>query len=103
LTPTGGAEESEWDWTEEAGMAQANSEYQLRFYRENGALSVIAVTTATGASEATSRAQKLLTSEVTKAEFVYDGTLINTVYKTDGVILLWARKEKVSPSLSIVR
>jgi hypothetical protein len=72
-------------------------------YRENGALSVIAVTTATGASEATSRAQKLLTSEVTKAEILYDGTLINTVYKTDGVILLWARKEKVSPSLSIVR
>jgi hypothetical protein len=79
-------------------MGQASSEYQLRFFRENGALSIIAVTTAVGASDATSRAQKLLTSEITKAEIWYGDALVNTVYKTDGIILPWVRKQKVSRS-----
>jgi hypothetical protein len=82
-------------------MGQASSEYQLRFFRENGALSIIAVTTAMGASDATSRAQKLLTSEITKAEVWYGDVLVNTVYKTDGIILPWVRKQKVSRSVAL--
>jgi hypothetical protein len=81
-------------------MGQTNSAYRIRFFRQNGALSVVAVTTAMGAAHATSQAQKLLTSEITKAEIWYGDALVNTLYKTDGVILPWVRKHKVSPSVS---
>jgi len=66
-------------------MGQDILEYQLRLFRENGALSIVAVTNATGVSGATYQAEKFLTAQITKIEVWCGGALIKTVRKMDDV------------------
>jgi hypothetical protein len=67
------------------GMGQDILEYQLRLFRENGALSIVAVTNAMGVSDATYQAEKFLTAQITKREIWCGGALIKTVRKMDDV------------------
>ena len=67
------------------GMGQDILEYQLRLFRENGALSIVAVTNAMGVSDATYQAEKFLTAQITKIEIWCGGALIKTVRKMDDV------------------
>jgi hypothetical protein len=62
-------------------MDRAISEYQLRLFRGNGALSIVAVTTAMDVSDATYQAEKFLTAEITKIEVWCGGALVKTVRK----------------------
>jgi hypothetical protein len=73
-------------------MDRASADYQILFFRSDGELSVRSTMPAGGASDATSQAQRLLSSKIPKAEIWYGDSLVNTVYSGDGIILPWKKK-----------
>jgi hypothetical protein len=57
-------------------MGRAISEYQLRLFRDNGVLTIVAVTNAMDPSDATYQAERFLTADITKIEIWCGGALI---------------------------
>ena len=78
-------------------MDRAISEYQLRLFRDNGVLSIVAVTSAMDSTDATYQAEKFLTAEITKIEIWCGGALVKTVRKMADITL---PNDQVPTSLS---
>jgi hypothetical protein len=76
-------------------MDRAISEYQLRLFRDNGTLTIVAVTNAMDVSDATYQAEKFLTAEITKIEVWCGGALVKTVRKMADTA---SANNQVSPS-----
>lgn len=68
-------------------MDRVFAEYQLRLFRDNGVLSIIAVTSAMDPSDATYQAEKFLTADITKIEVWCGGALVKTVRQTGDVAM----------------
>jgi hypothetical protein len=68
-------------------MGRAISEYQLRLFRDNGVLTIVAVTNAMDPSDATYQAERFLTADITKIEIWCGGALIKTVGKMDDIAM----------------